>query len=138
MSAQSIIHPTIYSMFKEAEDAIISNAKKYIFKRNFALGDGYCDFEQLDAAITHDIISTNNCHLLSCIQTQLEDSTTDDEDIETLSEISNTSSITYNISSNQTTTLYNTWLAQGNTGTINDFLDLLLKDEDVQLIQNNW
>tara|TARA_R110000851_G_scaffold268235_1_gene420924 strand:+ start:4256 stop:4636 length:381 start_codon:yes stop_codon:yes gene_type:complete len=34
--------------------------------------------------------------------------------------------------------LYALWLNQGNTGTISEFLDLLLKDEDLFLKENNW
>lgn len=34
--------------------------------------------------------------------------------------------------------LYTVWLNRGNVGTIEEFLDLLLKDEDLKLELNNW
>lgn len=37
-----------------------------------------------------------------------------------------------------TNSLYSLWLSQGNTGTILEFLDLILKDEELKAELTNW
>lgn len=71
MSAQTILHPSIESLKKELEKTLTSNAKNYILKKNFALGEGYCEFEQKDAELLYDIIETGNCELLKNIKNEL-------------------------------------------------------------------
>ncbi len=72
MSAQTIIHPSITSIKKKAEDTLIDIANKNILKEYYALGDGYCDFDYLNAALTIDIINTNSCVLYSIINSEIE------------------------------------------------------------------
>lgn len=118
MSAQTIIHPTINSLREEAVGTIIANANKYIFKENYALGEDYCDFEQLDACMTYDIIETNNCALLSIIQKGIEsiDDSCEEDDSNHLDLVA---------TSNQS--LYDLWLSKGNIGTMDNFLSIILK-----------
>ena len=43
--------------------------------------------------------------------------------------------ITSSVNSNE---LYSLWLSRGNIGTLNEFLDLLLKDEELKAELTNW
>lgn len=124
MSAQTIIHPTINSLKEEAVGTIIANAKKYVLKENYALGEDYCEFEQLDACMTYDIIKTNNCALLTIIQQEIENVEYDSEHLY-LSDTSNKS-------------LYDLWLSKGNIGTMDDFLNTLLADVSADWGEVKW
>lgn len=129
MSAQTIIHPSISSMAKEAEDMFIDNANKLILDEHYALGKGYCEFEQLDSAIIYDIIQSNNCQLLDCINKELE-RIEDDEDKEARPEL--------DLYSTSNQSLYELWLSRGNIGTMNDFLNLILADEQANWDEIKW
>lgn len=50
-------------------------------------------------------------------------------------EVSNNLFLTNSVNGNE---LYSLWLSRGNTGTLNEFLDLLLKDEDLKAELTNW
>lgn len=140
MSAQTIIHPSITSIKKEAEDTFIKNANKHILKKNFALGEGYCSFEQLDAALTYDIIRYGKCNLLKIIEEGIESY----EDAEksknktTSLKKENGYRISETIKEEDYSVIYKLWLSKGNSGTIDEFLNLILKDEELKLESNNW
>ena len=126
MSAQTVIHPSIESIKKEAEESFLINADKYLLEADYALGTGYCSFEQADAAFLCDIINYNNCSLLNSLSNEIEryedsDSYSSDYIYEDYSE------------STSTDTLYSLWLNRGNTGTRDEFLTILLDDNKV-----NW
>ena len=72
MSAQTILHPTIESLKEEAEKTLTDNAKKYILKKNFALGEGYCNFKQKDAELLYDMIETDNCEVINILKKEIE------------------------------------------------------------------
>jgi len=128
MSAQTIIHPTIASIRKESEDSFIGNAKKLLFQDDYALGDGYCSFEQADAAMIYDIIKSNNCKLLNLIKIEID--RVEDKDPEKRDPLDMLST------SNQN--LYELWLSRGNVGTMEDFLNLILADEKANWDEINW
>jgi len=50
-------------------------------------------------------------------------------------EVSSNVFLTNTVNTNE---LYSLWLSQGNTGTLAEFLELILKDEDLKLELNNW
>jgi len=50
-------------------------------------------------------------------------------------EVSNNLFLTNSINGNE---LYSLWLSQGNTGTLAEFLELILKDEDLKAELTNW
>jgi hypothetical protein len=129
MSAQTIIHPSITSIKEESEKLFIQNADKYLFKRRFELGEGYCSYEQFDAAIIYDIIQANDCELLTLIKKELE-RYEDDETIKKKcsTELTQTSNLN----------LYELWLSRGNIGTMNDFLNLILADEKANWDEISW
>lgn len=50
-------------------------------------------------------------------------------------EISSNVFLTNTVNTNE---LYSLWISQGNTGTLADFLELILKDEDLKAELTNW
>ena len=116
MSAQTIIHPTITSMRKEAQELFLKNADKYLLERNYGLGEGYCSFEQADAVMLFDMIQSNDCDLLTLIKTEIERI----EDTDCENKCSDEIDTTCN------SNLYELWLSRGNIGTMEDFLNLIL------------
>lgn len=129
MSAQTIIHPSAISMREQAEDTFIKNADKYLFKRMYGLGEGYCNFEQQDSTIIYDIIQSNDCELLSLIQKELEETETSVEIRTGYSE---------HIIENAEDNLYELWLSQGYSGSKRDFLNQALVDEKANWDEIKW
>lgn len=126
---QTIIHPSISSIREEAIDIIMYNANRYMLQSDYGLGDGYCDFEQMDAEITVGIINRNNCELLGLISKEIERVEKDDkkEKKEYL-----------DIYSTSHKSLYDLWLSKGNVGTPEQFLNLILTDEKVNWDEVSW
>lgn len=129
MSAQTIIHPSISSMVTEAEDAFIKNSEKLLLEDFYALGKGYCNFEQADAAMLYDIIQTNNCGLLDLINKELHRIEDDPEE-------DKRPKLDIYTRSNQS--LYELWLSKGNMGTMEDFLCLILADDKANWDEIKW
>lgn len=129
MSAQTIIHPSISSIKEESEDLFIKNADKHLLERRFRLGDGYCRYEQLDAAIIYDIIQSNDCELLNLIKEELEKVETADQIEDKYSE---------HIIDNAHDNLYELWLNEGNSGTKQQFLDLAFEDTKADWDEIKW
>ena len=127
MSAQTIIHPTVDSMREEAQKLFLKNADKYLLERNMGLGEGYCDFEQADAAMMFDIIQSNDCEVLTLIKKEIERVEDNDPTCKKKcsTELTNSSNLN----------LYELWLSRGNIGTMEDFLNLILADEKVNWIK---
>ena len=119
MSAQTIIHPTIDSLKKEAEDSFIDNATKYLLQRRFHLGDGYCSMDQIDARMMFDIIERNNCDIIQLIKEDLEKI---EEDLPEYQKCSDQIALTANQN------LYELWLCRGNIGTYDDFLKTIFSN----------
>tara|TARA_R110002012_G_scaffold295939_1_gene492782 strand:+ start:184 stop:603 length:420 start_codon:yes stop_codon:yes gene_type:complete len=139
MSAQTIMHPSIASIKKDAEDLFISSTTKLILKDDYGLGNSYCEFDMIDACMMYEIISINNCTINCVIQQQIDSIGDEEEYCSTYDEDFNLNLSTGGTASSSTTdSLYQLWLSRGNSGTEVEFSDLLLKDEDVQLLQNNW
>ena len=129
MSAQTIIHPSIKSIKEDSEKLFIKNADKYLLERRFNLGEGYCTYEQFDAAIIYDIIQSNDCELLTLIKKQL-------EEVETNSELEDKYSD--HIIGNAHDNLYDVWLNEGNSGTKQQFLDLAFEDTKADWDEIKW
>lgn len=128
MSAQTIIHPSISSMRKEAEDLMIANANKYILQSDYALGEGYCNFGQTDAEIIYDIIQYNNCHLLNLIK----------KEIESIEDSEKRSGTYLDIHENSAQSLYELWLSKGNMDTIENFLNIVAEDTKANWDTLKW
>lgn len=137
MSAQTVIHPSIFSIKKEAEDIFISNAKKLLLKNGYALGEGYCSFEQADSVIIYDIINLNNCKIFSLINKEIEFVEDEcKEDIDNITESCEMTNSSNNCNSTDSVSvIYELWLSKGNSGTMDEFLELILKNDDVS---SNW
>lgn len=132
MSAQTIIHKSIDSIKLEAEDVIIKNANNHILKKIYALGDGYCSFDVLDAILTWDIINLNNCELAKIINKKIEEVEDVSYKLKYKDSVNYTTEVesTKNNVEESITTLYDLWISKGNSGTIDEFLALILKDND--------
>ena len=130
MSAQTIIHPSIDSMRKEAQELFLKNADKYLLDRNYGLGEGFCSFEQADAVMMFDIIESNDCDLLTLVKTEIE--RIEDADPNCKKKCSTELDITSNLN------LYELWQSRGNVGTMDDFLNLILADEKANWDEINW
>jgi len=138
MSAQSIKHKTISGLKEEAEKSIIKSANDYLLKRLHSLGEGHCDFYYQDTSFVYEIIQTNNCDLLNLLNKVIEEGS--QEYSESFIQLNQSISTYYNETGipPNTNTLYKLWLSRGNTGSMDDFLDILLSDEKVELEQDNW
>lgn len=137
MSAQTIIHKSIDSIKLEAEDVIIKNANNHILKKIYALGDGYCSFDVLDAILTWDIINLNNCELAKIINKKIEEVEDTSCEVKCDNSINYTTEVktTKDCIKDNSNTLYELWLSKGNSGTLDEFLTLILKDDDFSA---NW
>lgn len=134
MSAQTILHPTIGSLKKESQNQFIENAKKLLLKENFALGSGYCMDNQLDALLTNDILSLNNCNISIKIHGKIHETEDSCEKINLYEESNEYINVprTNKRKSTQEDTLYKLWINKGNKGSLEDFLDTILKDDEVE------
>ena len=121
---QTIVNITVASMAKNCLKALLENTEKYLLKKRFKLGNGECKFSQKDNAILHDIIETNKCEIF--------------DDINKIIKEGRSCSHTVCLGDNSkpyvptTDTLYQLWLSRGNSGSMSDFLDILLENESVQ------
>lgn len=135
MGAQSIIDISITSIKDKEEDNLIKNAEKYIFNKYYKLGEAPCSFDYLDSTKIYNIIEKNICALNSLINAKLqglEDCETSEREQLTLK---TTNFNMVNNSNKNTDSLYGLWLSRGNNGSMDYFLDLILKNDDIYA---NW
>lgn len=128
MSIQSIITKDIDLLKKENLIDIIKHGDNYMFYKRFALG---CNVDkdafEYDCDL-YEVLHTENCDILKLLQSKIEGNILELNN-KTLSAVSQ-----YSISFEE---LYNRWLAQGNTGNFDFFLDVLING-GVTLEKNGW
>ena len=67
MSVQTIIHNSRENIIDSALRNTIDNANKFLLKKKFKLGDGYCEKNQFHNSIINDIMQVNTCELVNHI-----------------------------------------------------------------------
>ena len=140
---QSIQHTTLKSIEKEALRNMSRNADKHTLQRFYRLGEGYCEFNQRDSEILYSIVHDNLCEVnyiinralesVSCIYKPeiREEKCQDDMHY-------GKDRIKCKEASEGDSALYQLWLNRGNTGTMEDFLDALFKDEKMNWYKMDW
>ena len=104
------------------------NSKKIIFKEDYLLGEDYCELEQEDALYILRLIEMSNSDLNCMIRSDIEGTLVKDGlDVQSVLRGTDFEGTDISIYNNQLT-LYTLWLSKGNKGSLNDFLDCLLKD----------
>lgn len=131
MSAQTILHPSIESMREEFEKNFQKNANSYVLKKRFELGKGYCRFNQADSSILYDILQSNDCEIIDLVNKEI-------EKIENEDPKNKKKKYSEELTYNRNVNLYQLWLSRGNTGSLDQFLDLILKDEELKLEKADW
>lgn len=128
---QSIQHKTLKSIEKEALRNMSRNADKHTLQRFYRLGEGYCEFSQRDSEILYSIVHDNLCEVNYIINRALESVSCIYKP-----EIREGK---YQIEASEgDSALYQLWLNRGNTGTMEDFLDALFKDEKMNWYKMDW
>ena len=130
MSAQTIIHSSIGSIRQELQKNFLKNADAYILNKSFALGEGYSYYSQADSSILYDILQSNDCEILTLVKKEIERI----EDAEPKKVKKYSEEIVEKANQN----LYELWLSRGNRGSKDEFLDLILKDEELKLENTDW
>lgn len=72
MSVQTIIHNSRKNITDSAIKDTISNANKFLLKKNFKLGKGYCEKNQFHNSIINEIMKINTCGLVNHINDTIE------------------------------------------------------------------
>ena len=127
---QTINHISIASMTKDALNNLTNNADKFLLKKRFKLGEGECSFNQKDNSLLYDIIETNRCDIFDDINKTIKEGASCTHEV-----CLGDNKAPYVPS---TDTLYQLWLSRGNSGSMSDFLDILLEDEKVEWAEINW
>lgn len=134
MSTQSILVKSVDTIKNEIDKKLLINAEKYILKKKIELGKGVNKKLVKHQLRILSFICTENCELINSINNQIEGKKQDNSFEPKFRNIGYTPvcNADQKITSKQEDTLYRIWLSRGNTGSIEEFLDVVLENDRVE------
>ena len=72
MSVQTIIHKSVGNLSEKALKGTIDNANKFLLKKRFKLGKGYCEKNQFHNSMINEIMQINVCELVNHVNDVIE------------------------------------------------------------------